>query len=128
MPSIFLLKDGSALVEMSEQSYESEDLLQKLLSEHPDILAGDQFHGAEPKRWLLICREAGIPAEDRGPNTWSVDHLFVDQTGIPTLVEVKRHSDTRIRREVVGQMLDYASNAVVYWEEVEIKSCYEADW
>ena len=28
----------------------------------------------------------------------------------PTLVEVKRSSDTRIRREVVGQMLDYAAN------------------
>ena len=33
----------------------------------------------------------------------------------PTLVEVKRSSDTRERREVVGQMLDYAANAVVYW-------------
>ena len=34
---------------------------------------------------------------------------------MPTLVEVKRSSDTRIRREVVGQMLDYAANGVVYW-------------
>ena len=32
---------------------------------------------------------------------------------MPTLVEVKRSSDTRIRREVVGQMLHYAANAVV---------------
>jgi hypothetical protein len=29
-------------------------------------------------------------------------------------VEVKRSTDTRLRREVVGQMLDYAANAVVY--------------
>jgi len=28
------------------------------------------------------------------------------------VVEVKRGTDTRIRREVVGQMLDYAANAV----------------
>lgn len=34
---------------------------------------------------------------------------------MPTLVEVKRSSDTRIRREVVGQLIDYAANAVVYW-------------
>jgi hypothetical protein len=34
---------------------------------------------------------------------------------VPTLVEVKRSDDTRIRREVVGQMLDYAANGVVYW-------------
>lgn len=37
-----------------------------------------------------------------------MDHLFVDQDAIPTLVEVKRSSDTRIRREVVGQLLEYS--------------------
>ena len=41
--------------------------------------------------------------------------MFLDQDAIPTIVEVKRSTDTRIRREVVGQMLDYAANAVVYW-------------
>ncbi len=30
------------------------------------------------------------------------------------MVRVKRR-DTRIRREVVGQMLEYAANAVTYW-------------
>jgi len=29
------------------------------------------------------------------------NYLFVDQDGIPTLVEVRRQSDTRLRREVV---------------------------
>jgi hypothetical protein len=33
------------------------------------------------------------------------------RNGVPTLVEVKRSSDTRGRREVVAQMLDYAANA-----------------
>lgn len=52
-----------------------------------------------------------------------MDHLFLDQDAVPTLVEVKRSTDTRIRREVIGQMLDYAANAVTYWpvEEVRIK-------
>lgn len=40
---------------------------------------------------------------------------------MPTFVEVKRSSDTRIRREVVGQMLDYAANAKVYWPEHRIR-------
>ncbi|MCO6480232.1 MAG: hypothetical protein J5I94_26570 [Phaeodactylibacter sp.] len=44
-----------------------------------------------------------------------MDHLFVDQDAIPTLVEVKRSTDTRIRREVVGQILDYAANAALFW-------------
>jgi len=33
---------------------------------------------------------------------------------VPVLVEVKRADDTRIRREVVAQMLDYAANCVAY--------------
>ena len=45
---------------------------------------------------------------------------------IPTLVEVKRSTDTRIRREVVGQMLDYAANAVVYWPMEQIRAQFEA--
>jgi hypothetical protein len=53
--------------------------------------------------------------------------LFLDQDAIPTLVEVKRSSDTRIRREVVGQMLDYAANAVVYWPLETIRARFEAN-
>jgi hypothetical protein len=54
-----------------------------------------------------------------------LDHLFIDQDGIPTLVEVKRSTDTRIRREVIGQILDYAANAVSYWTIEEIIHRYE---
>jgi hypothetical protein len=46
---------------------------------------------------------------------WSLDHLFLDQDGMPTFVECKRSVDTRTRREVVVQMLDYAANGVEYW-------------
>jgi hypothetical protein len=51
--------------------------------------------------------------------------LFLDQDGVPTLVEVKRSSDTRIRREVIGQMLDYAANAVVYWPIDTLRSIFD---
>src|SRR3954447_8360768 len=53
------------------------------------------------------------------------EQLFVDQDGIPTLVEVKRSSDTRLRREVVGQLLDYAANAVLYWPVEKIRAQFE---
>ena len=82
---------------------------------YPSLLAGDQIDPIQPRRWLLIAREAGVPGEQGGGGRWAVDHLFLDKDAAPTLVEVKRSSDTRIRREVVGQMLDYAANAVVYW-------------
>lgn len=38
------------------------------------------------------------------------------RSGIPVLVELKRAVDTRLRREVVGQMLDYAANGTAYWQ------------
>jgi hypothetical protein len=79
------------------------------------LLAGNQIDIEKPRKWLLVSREAALPSEENGSDRWSVDHLFLDQDAVPTLVEVKRSSDTRIRREVVGQMLDYAANAVVYW-------------
>ena len=79
-----------------------------------------------PRRWILIQREAELSSEEDGASRWSVDHLFLDQDGIPTLVEVKRSSDTRIRREVVGQMLDYAANAVLYWPVEEIRAKFAA--
>jgi len=113
--SIFLLQGGADLVRLNEAPYDSESLLQQLLAQYPDLLAGDQIDHDEPRRWLLISREMAVPGELDGAGRWWLDHLFLDQEGIPTLVEVKRSSDTRIRREVVGQMLDYAANAVVYW-------------
>ena len=44
---------------------------------------------------------------------------------MPTLVEVKRSSDTRVRREVVGQMLDYAANAAGYWQGDTLRRLFE---
>ena len=110
---------------MVETAYDTEDVLQALIARFPDLLAGDQLPGDVPRRWLLIGREAALPAEEDGAGRWSVDHLFLDQDGVPTLVEVKRSSDTRIRREVIGQMLDYAANAVVYWPIDELRSVFE---
>lgn len=123
---IYLVQNDNQLVQMREAPYESENLLQTLLSDHPDLLAGEQMNSDEPRRWLLISREMGVPGEKNGLDRWSVDHLFLDQDGIPTLVEVKRSSDTRIRREVVGQMLDYAANSIVYWSVESIRVRFEA--
>jgi hypothetical protein len=125
VPTIFLINDAGEIVEMSDQRYDSEQLLQELLAKYPSVLAGDQLSGAAPVRWLFVAREAGIPDEENGANRWSLDHIFLDQNAIPTFVEVKRSSDTRIRREVVGQMLDYAANAVIYWPLGTIKQRFE---
>ena len=123
---IYLLDREASLVAMEETAYDSEKLLQELLANHPDLLAGEQINSDEPRRWLLVMREMSIPGEEEGGARWSLDHLFIDQDGVPTLVEVKRSTDTRIRREVVGQMLDYAANAVAYWPVEDIRAKFES--
>lgn len=126
---IYLIRneDGNeVLVEMRPTPYDREDILQALVARFPNLLVGDAADGAH-QRWLLVGREAA-PDDEDGGGRWSVDHLFLDQDAVPTLVEVKRAKDTRIRREVVGQVLDYAANAVVYWpierlRELFVREC-----
>ena len=72
----------------------------------------------------MVGREAALPDDEDAGGRWSVDHLFLDQDAVPTLVEVKRSSDSRIRREVVGQMLDYAANGVVYWPLEQLRELF----
>lgn len=73
-------------------------------------------------RILRHVQLASVPHGDGASDRWSVDHLLLDQHGVPTLVEVKRSSDTRIRREVVGQLLEYAANVDVYWPSDRIRA------
>ncbi|HJX26596.1 MAG TPA: hypothetical protein VJ885_01685, partial [Thermoanaerobaculia bacterium] len=104
---IFLLDANGSLTEMAETPFAAEVDFQKLLAAHPNLLPGDQIDPDTPRRWLLVAREVGVP--DEGGTRWALDHLFLDQEGVPTLVEVKRGGDPRTRREVVGQLLDYAA-------------------
>src|SRR3954447_15732617 len=105
---LFLRRDGQ-VTELVEQGYDAESELQLLLAAHPELLAGGEIDPEDPRRFTLVRREAPVA-------NLSLDHLFVDQDAIPTLVETKRGSDTRGRREVVAQMLDYAANAATGWK------------
>lgn len=71
------IKHGSELIEMTEQPYDAESVLQRLLAEHPDLLAGaSDDEGC--RRWLLVQREFGIGEEPDSAGRWSLDHLFLD--------------------------------------------------
>jgi hypothetical protein len=120
MSGVFLTK-GEGLVQMIETPYEAESILQDLVARFPALLAADDSSRA----WLLIRQEAGLALGDDGGGRGYLDHLFVDAAGIPTLVEVKRSSDTRIRREVVGQLLDYAANAAPRWGGDTLRRWFE---
>jgi hypothetical protein len=121
---VIFVREGEELVSLAVAPYEAEAVLQELLEQHPQLLAGYEMSRSDPRRFLLVCREAPV-ADQNGAGRWSLDHLFVDQDAIPTLVEVKRSSDTRIRREVVGQMLDYAANGTRYWGDGTLAHLFE---
>lgn len=97
--------------EMVVGEYNNESELQTLLADHPELLSGC-FD--DEGRWLLVSQEFGVPDEMDGANRWSLDHLFVNSKSVPIFVEVKRSNDPRIRREVVGQLLEYAANATSF--------------
>ncbi|MEZ4239472.1 MAG: hypothetical protein R3F59_25600 [Myxococcota bacterium] len=118
---VIFVREHGHLRRAERIAYDKEDLLQRLVAEHPELLAGGQIRPDDPVRWLLVCREAGITDRADGGDRWSVDHLLLDQHGVPTFAEVKRSRDTRIRREVVGQMLDYAANATQWWPVHKIR-------
>ncbi|MFK5634265.1 hypothetical protein [Ornithinimicrobium sp. LYQ103] len=124
---LFYIDGDDNLTTMVVTPHEAEDVLQALLSRHPDLLAGGQMDPHSPRRWLLVAREHGVPdREEASHDRWSLDHLFVDQDAVPTLVEVKRSTDTRIRREVVGQMLDYAANGILYWPVDRLREAFSS--
>lgn len=114
------------LAKLVAKPYEAEKDLQELLADHSQLLAGAQMNRADPRRFLLVRRETPVADHEGGSGRWSLDHLFLDQDAVPTLVEVKRSSDTRLRREVVGQMLDYAANGPRYWVPDELRTTFEA--
>lgn len=103
----------------------SEKIIQQLLENEPNLLSVGRDSNLEINEWILVDREVGIPTEDGGSDRWYLDHLFIDQEAIPTLVEVKFSGNDQIRREVVGQMFDYATFATKYWPIEVIRNKFE---
>jgi hypothetical protein len=115
---IFLVgkEKGERLIPMDETPYPKEELVQELLAKYWDLLPGDQIEPDNPRQWLFISREVAVPGGKDESGRWSLDHLFLDQEGIPTFVECKLAVNPEVRRTVVAQMLDYAANGSAYWK------------
>jgi hypothetical protein len=114
---IIYMVDGEGLRRMRPSAPENEDRMQELVARYPELITdGDDD-------LLLIAREPPI-GDGETSGRWALDHLFVTREAVPVLVELKRASDTRIRREVVGQLIDYAANASVHWAAGTIASSF----
>jgi hypothetical protein len=92
---VHLTKKGS-----ESPSYD-EAWLQKLISDHPGLLSIGEI---EPQytNMVPVCTELSV----RGN---SADNLFMTPTGDLILVECKLYRNSEARREVIAQIIDYAS-------------------
>jgi hypothetical protein len=125
MTSMYLAHDGK-LVRFDRKPYGQEKQLQDLLSAFPELLA-DGLPGPNDSgrsKWLRVKDEFAL--SDGNGSSLSVDHLFIDRQGVPTLVEDKRSANPENRRQVVAQMLDYAS-LMASCDVREIQNQFRAD-
>ena len=122
---IYLMSQAERLEPLEEERFATEDELQELIAEHPELLDGEQIRPGNPRRWVLVTREKSVAELPGAGGRWSVDHLIVDQDAVPTLVEVKRGENPEIRRSIVGQMLEYAAHAAATWTTEELRRSFE---
>ena len=95
--------------------------LQDLLESDLNLIPGDQINNDDPPQWLLVKREMPVQDPSSGEVRWSIDFFLSDQHAFPTFVECKRYANTQSRREVVGQVLEYAANAHHYWDREQLR-------
>ena len=121
---LFFVAKDQQVQEMNEVNIKDmlESRLQEIVEKNPELLSREWDE--PPRKLFLISREQQVHAEEDGSNSFSLDHLLVDSEGVPILVEVKRSTDTRIRREVAAQMLDYACRASS-WDIATLKASFE---
>ena len=123
---LFFVAEDQHVQEMNEVNIKDmlESRLQEIVEKNPDLLAREWDD--QPRKLFLIAREKEVHAEEDVGNSFSLDHLLVDSEGVPILVEVKRSTDTRIRREVAAQMLDYACRASS-WNIESLKELFKSN-
>lgn len=122
---IYARSEDGGLEPLEEEPFSTEDELQSLIAEHPELLDGEQMRPGDPRRWILISREKGIAETSDEGARWYLDHLLVDQDAVPTLAELKRGSNSQIRRTIVGQMLEYAAHATATWTATDLRRTFE---
>lgn len=97
MSGILYRKGNGAWISPTDSGYASENQLQAMISEFPELLPGvsaDSF----------VCREFNT---DSGP----IDNVIINSTdGSITLVECKLARNPEVRRKILGQIIDYSAS------------------
>jgi hypothetical protein len=126
MGKVYVMHQDGRTEPMTEIHCTNEDLeLQRTLEKTPGLVPGEQINPDAPRQWLIIKREMPVPDPNTGSGRWSIDFFVADQDAMPTFIECKRFSSTQSRREVIGQMLEYAANGHYYWSKDEMRDYAE---
>ncbi|MDD5145198.1 MAG: hypothetical protein PHW72_03700 [Candidatus Pacebacteria bacterium] len=94
------LQTGATLSTLDESKFEQELVLQELLEQYPELIPSEEIIG-NPS-FFLIQREFSV-------STGYIDHLFIDQMMVPTIVETKVNNP-EIRRKIIGQGYEYLTS------------------
>lgn len=126
--AIYQLKENGQLAEMKSQSCDSTHSLKQLLADNPSLLAGEQIDPFDPRRWLSIATQLPVPSAVYDQERGVVDHLFVDQDAMPTLVQVVTSNDHNFWELPIAKLLDYAAHGTSYWSISYLQDHFTTHW
>lgn len=96
-----LLIDGDKVIPLNETEFIEEGKLQDYLEKYPALIPlSDIVEGAADL--LCIGREVGA-------GSGAIDLLCIDKDSLLTIIETKLRKNRELRREVVGQIIEYAA-------------------
>lgn len=90
---------------VESNAYAAEAELQRLLAESPGLLTTDEIR-PDASPFVVAVREFTLPVG-------SIDLLAFSAAGDIGIIECKLATNTQVKREVIGQVLDYAAHL---WE------------
>ncbi len=99
MSKLFIVEGNQTKV-LDQKAFDNETLLQDVVERFPEVIALDDLGVTEP--FIVIGREVATKAG-------YIDVLCIDGDGILTVIETKLARNSQIRREVVGQVLEYVA-------------------
>jgi len=118
-----MINKNDKLVAMKEKKHSKELDFQNLIKKHPDLIPGDQIDSENHRRWLFIGEEVHFPT--LGGGDLRLDLLFLDQDGIPTLVELKRSKNIELNRDVAAQIMEYGANILLSMDTRSLRKMLE---
>lgn len=99
MTKLFVVEGNQTKV-LDQQAFDNEKLLQDVVESFPEVIALEDLGVKEP--FIVIGREVATMAG-------YIDVLCIDGDGGLTVIETKLARNSQIRREVIGQVLEYVA-------------------